>query len=412
MKTRLVIPDPLLRQLLVQALMAPYRTAQCAVGRHQREQETRWLAHSGSTVNTQRLTVLAIDTAPSAPQLEAALNEPQVAAVLALSRDDQFWGATHSGDVIGPISQLDLGDLRVRGAVWFPGDLTPVEDTFLPYPAPYPERHSRTIEALRWDTWETLAQWNVALIGAGRMGAVLCEAFARLGVRRTDLFDADLIEEHNLGEMLGVGVADIGEFKAAALAWHLQRLLGEGVNYYAETIVAAHRRVLEADLIVCCVDNDEARLAAGILSVVFHLPLLDVGTGIFRQPEGATLRGADVRLLLPGAGCLVCFGGLVDYEGALRRLALRTTSPRRAWWQQRAGSLLSLNLLAAARAMDLLTELAAGQVTTSTWLQLRASEAHELRETRVTHNAEAATANCPLCARAGLGDVGIYWDEQ
>lgn len=414
MKTRLVIPTSLFRQLLTGAHQASDRTASCAVGVHQREHETRLLAHFGNTSQAQRLILFTASAAPTSAQLEVLLDDARVAAVIAITNDNTVWGAIRAGTAISALSQLELiGPLIYRQAVLFPGEILPVEQDRYRLPSEYPERHSRTIEAIQWNTWITLVQCSVALIGAGRMGSIIIETLARCGLP-VNVFDTDVIEEHNLGEMLGVGVVDLGQLKAETLATRLQTLIGatwhqQTIRPFPQTIVDAYRQVLEADIIVSCVDNDEARLAAAILANAFHLPLLDLGTAIFRQPEAAAVRGADVRLLLPGEGCLVCFGGLVDYEGALRRLARRNTTPRAEWWIQRTGSLLSLNLLAAARGMDLLTDWAAGKMTSSTWLQIRYSEAGELREQRVTYQHENRSTNCPLCLRAGLGDAGIYW---
>jgi hypothetical protein len=84
--------------------------------------------------------------------------------------------------------------------------------------------------------------------------------------------------------------------------------------------------------------------------------------------------GADVRLVLPGERCLLCLGGLADLEGARRVLASADAEQAfhagRDWRRERAGSLRSLNHLAASVALRLWEDLVAGLVRASTWTHI------------------------------------------
>ena len=116
---------------------------------------------------------------------------------------------------------------RALGAVRLPAqDLTPVHSLRLVGPgmlrinlqrAPWPEwssqageephqdlseRWSRTIGALGFDVWQRLIGLRYAIVGLGRTGSSLALALARLGVQHLTLIDPDLLERHNLGEML------------------------------------------------------------------------------------------------------------------------------------------------------------------------------------------------------------------
>ena len=105
----------------------------------------------------------------------------------------------------------------------------------------------------------------------------------------------------------------------------------------------------QADLIISCVDHDGARLVAAFVATAYHRLHLDVATGVHVTPgdaagltNGAGRRnmGADVRLVVPGAGCLLCYGGLRDFGAAMRNVLAPEAvgaSPI-DWSTQRAGS--------------------------------------------------------------------------
>src|SRR5205814_279360 len=105
------------------------------------------------------------------------------------------------------------------------------------------------------------------------------------------------------------------------------------------------------DLVVTCVDRDGARLRAAYWARERLTPHLDIGAGVSRLAAGQRLLAADVRLLLPAAGCIRCVGGLGDSEGAEYELhappGALPRRPARAWdTGGRLGSLVTLNGLA------------------------------------------------------------------
>ncbi len=160
-------------------------------------------------------------------------------------------------------------------------------------------------------------------------------------------------------------------------------------------------------MVICCVDNPTARLATAFLAALYLKPLLDIGTGILRTPDGRRM-GADVRLVLPGH-CLLCLGGIPGMEEAPARLqgwhaGDALDSDPVAWWRQRAGSLRSLNQLAAAAALRLLEELARGTLRRSTWLHFEFSEEGiPALEERLAER----DLSCGLCALSAAGDAGL-----
>ncbi|MFQ5859850.1 MAG: hypothetical protein ACE5LU_30005, partial [Anaerolineae bacterium] len=111
--------------------------------------------------------------------------------------------------------------------------------------------------------------------------------------------------------------------------------------------------------------------------------------------------GTDVRLILPGDGCLLCWGGVANPQTALAQW--RTgQQPRRRWNEERAGSLRSLNAIAAHIGVRLLEDLVAGRVTQSVWHRFEVDERGIPRLRSVSSSRRPA---CPLCSPLGIGDL-------
>lgn len=314
------------------------------------------------------------------------------------------------------------------------------------------ERWSRTIGALGGEAvWQRLVGLHIAIAGCGRTGSQIVVNLARVGIRHLTLIDPDIVEMHNLGEMDGVTDADLRRSKAEALAEHVSSItsacLVQPMPIVAPiTDAAAVAAAKACDVLLSCLDNDGGRLAAGILATLYHRPLLDIGTGVFFPPpaeeEGGrqTARswagvtsgqstldpvsrlalsppqrrmGADVRLILPGDGCLLCRGNLTTYAGAVEQLCNQRcpTVLEVSWRQQRAGSLRTLNQIAAGLAVQMLQDLVAERIQSSIWAQVELDEAGHL-EVRYPPIQPTSSSECPLCAKAGLGDEGLRWMES
>lgn len=275
---------------------------------------------------------------------------------------------------------------------------------------------SRSMGALGGErAWRRLSFLRTIVIGCGRSGSLAAAALARLGVRRLTLVDPDRLEAHNLGEMDLVRAPQRGDFKVYAVAEELQRLqqgIGEGsgrrleVEPIAEPVSSL--RVLEAvkraDLLVACVDDEAARLAAAVLAKLYLKPLLDIGTGVFETPDNQRRAGADVRLVMPET-CLLCVGGLNNLAVARARLiAGQDVAAIGDWREQRAGSLRSLNMLAVSLGIRLVEELAAGRRGESAWLRVEFDAAGL---PRLEQRSTASQPGCPLCLHGGWGDEGL-----
>lgn len=284
-------------------------------------------------------------------------------------------------------------------------------------PASDAERWSRLIGALGGrDVWQRLTALSYCIVGAGRTGSLVATTLAKHGVRDLKLVDPDLLEEHNLDSMDAVRETDVGRFKVDAVAQNLGRDMPFAhIEASNESVMTRQARGLikETDVVICCVDNDGARLATAALACCYQRPLLDIGTGVSfavhsRTSLGVPERlagdrraaGADVRLILPGDGCILCWGGLANSADALRHPGpVRESRP---WHRSRAGSLRSLNQIAAHLGMGLLEDLIAGRLAGSSWIRYEMSE-HGVPVLSVMPRMESR--GCFMCRLQGIGDL-------
>ena len=280
------------------------------------------------------------------------------------------------------------------------------------------ERWSRTIGALGSpDAWHRLNRLSIGVIGCGRTGSLMAQGLARLGIGRLVLVDPDVVEMHNLGEMAMVTDDDARKRrpKVIAIAGNIRamsEISPQSIVPIALPVTASRAltTLRTCDVLICCADSDAARLAAAMLATMYHRVLIDIGTGIRFSNRGTQRQmGSDIRLILPEDGCLLCRGGLVDREGALK--ALRSghaltllAEPLHDWHTQRAGSLYSLNQLATGLSMQLLQDLATSRLRQSTWVRITVNDEGHVN---TQYQQLSPTPNCPLCAYAGIGDAGL-----
>lgn len=399
----LTLSAPAVAALLRRSRLTRQGPLFCPVGFSRLADRVEWLLHS---VRLQadpdsRTAPLRADVAASAAQLEARLRELVASAdgtgVLVLGERaaaGQLLARRFSS--AGPVG---FDEVRVVGAglpLLGPGtpDEVPAEDR---------QRWSRTIGALGETAWRRLRQLVIAVVGCGRSGSLIVSSLARLGVRKLILCDADRLELHNLGEMVGVEPAALGLPKVTALAqaMHLgQPEVAVEACPWSVTDVRSLAALKCADVVLSAVDNPAARLAVVGLAATYLKPLVDVGTGIERDAERSM--GADVRLVLPGH-CLLCLGGVAGAVRGRAELLGRSAPLRLDWRRERAGSLLSLNGVAVHLGLRLLEELLRGRLTGSTWLHL----GYDAAGLPWLERRQPPSVSCSLCELAGTGDAGL-----
>lgn len=317
--------------------------------------------------------------------------------------------------------------------------------------------YSRLIGTVGLPAFARLQSARIAVIGAGGNGSLMAEQLARwMGSEgHLGLVDADTLERFNLSAWGRAGEmppeAPLGKPKVDALAESL-RLLPDAPHI--EPLVASVRdwsalsALKEYEIFVCCVDNPAARFAATFLATLYLRPLLDVATGVFlgtqaeehpmkfaqeitdgtanqglfrygRLPlalmqAGSRTMGADVRFTLPGSdpnggGCLLCLGGVGDWEQVRRELAPVSAGQdkhvplRRPFWEQRAGSSPLINGDAVNQGMRTLIAFLEGSLARSEHWQMDA----RLHQPPQWKRREYPAVSCALCGLVGSGDRGL-----
>jgi molybdopterin/thiamine biosynthesis adenylyltransferase len=166
----------------------------------------------------------------------------------------------------------------------------------------------RRIERDPFDRQKRIAGWNqsgltnasVLVIGAGALGNEVCKNLAQSGVGELIIADHDSIELTNLNRCIFYQPSDKGKLKADVLADRVHagfpETRTEGRQVRCEDL--DDDTYSNADMIVSCVDNIDARLTLNRYSSHFNLPLVDGGTG--------GLWGKVQTIVPPNTACLDC----------------------------------------------------------------------------------------------------------
>lgn len=405
MNTQIVITEFHLRAAMRHLLRDPAHPLVCPAGLNRLDNETEWLVRGvGVPANLEARQPYVILTAQSLPvQPDAIRLGNRMVAVVHLPRE----GAPAVQFLI-PDGGAEAGNLRIMGA----GLLefaTP--DRRLP-PASSPDgnaRWSRVRGALGSQAWTRLRSLRCAIVGCGRTGSIVAHSLARMGVHNLALIDPDIVELHNLdGE--GFQPNDVGSPKAEALAKTLLSIDSElriAACTHSITAIQALTALKKADVLLCCADNDGARWACGLIASLYLKPMLDIGVAVF-----SGTMGADVRWIVPGESCLGCMGGVANVEHVEATFRSRWDEEqfqvRRDWQRERAGSLRSLNLIAAGLGLRMVEDYLTGRLRRRQWLRLVYADGAPSIQVLTA----PVCAGHSLCALCGAGDEGLLTQSQ
>ncbi|MCD6219039.1 ThiF family adenylyltransferase [Candidatus Calescamantes bacterium] len=173
------------------------------------------------------------------------------------------------------------------------------------------DRFSRQILAFGEEGQRRLKRTQVAVVGVGGIGSLICQMLSRLGVGKILLVDMDVVERSNLNRLVGSFEEDIGKPKVKVLERWI-RNLGidvESVPYSVQE-KKVWEKIKEVDVIFGCTDNQVSRFILNELSVKYFIPYIDLGVGI--ESEGGKIKtaGGQVKMVLPDGPCLFCMDGI------------------------------------------------------------------------------------------------------
>ena len=194
---------------------------------------------------------------------------------------------------------------------------------------PYTRRPGlvRTLDSWGLEAQARLARTHVCVVGVGSVGSILIEALARTGVEEVTIIDEDLVEDKNLDRLIYADRHCVGLRKAdlaAARVRHVSTARRPVVRAVPISIRTerAYRMAADADIIMCCVDNAEAREVLNHVAYANCLPLIDGGVLV---ESGKRLLSAKwrVHLVGPDMRCLRCRGQYMSSDARDERMGLR-----------------------------------------------------------------------------------------
>ena len=232
----------------------------------------------------------------------------------------RFWHEPRPGDV-----QLSYcTDVNLVGPRMFSFDSAPSS-----YP-PYIRRNilKRTLDCWGLQAQERLARTHICVVGAGSVGSMVLESLTRTGIEQITIIDDDVVELHNLDRLAYADRWSVGFGKAELAAEYLRRI-ATASRFTVHAVPLSIRTeqaycfAADADLIISCVDNAEARDVLNHIAYSNCLPLIDGGV-LVDSPEGRLISAKwRVHLVGPDMRCLRCRGQYTSNEAADERQGLR-----------------------------------------------------------------------------------------
>ena len=194
---------------------------------------------------------------------------------------------------------------------------------------PYQRRPGlvRTLDCWGLAAQARLARTHVCVVGAGSVGSIALEALARTGFEEITIVDDDVVEERNLDRLVYADRHCVGLRKADLAAVRVRRVSTAHCPVVRAVPLSirterAYRMAADADLIVSCVDNAEAREVLNHVACANCLPLIDGGVLV---DSGERLLSAKWRVHLAGPDmrCLRCRGQYTSSDARDERMGLR-----------------------------------------------------------------------------------------
>lgn len=218
--------------------------------------------------------------------------------------------------------------------------------------------HDRQVRMFGTAGQSVLRASRVAVIGLGGVGSLVAEYLARLGVGNLVLIDPDEIESSNLSRVVGATRVDVesGQLKIQIAVRHVREMAIDAVlepiaGDVARPSIAQVLR--DCDFIFLAADSMRARLVTNALAHQYLIPVVQMGAKIRRRDDGQLEDVmCAVRHVRPGTGCLWC-NGLIDPTQLAIEAKSDSERKEQAYGVQEPNpSVISLNAVAAAHAVN------------------------------------------------------------
>jgi molybdopterin/thiamine biosynthesis adenylyltransferase len=247
---------------------------------------------------------------------------------------------------------------------------------------------------------QRLAKLKIAIVGLGGTGSIAAQQLVHLGIRSFIFVDPDVLEETNLNRVVGAIPADVGMPKVSVAARYVQTF---NENASIDTVVGdvtyntVARRLIDADLILCCTDSHGSRAIVQQVAYQHLIPSVDLGSVITQTSGRIAGIFGRVQLLVPGLPCLWC-SELLDAAEVRRDMmneAERRLDPYIVEGREPAPSVISLNGTVVSLAVSMVLGIVANAPIDATHLIYNAI-ASTLRSVR-----GSCQPDCLICSGKG-----------
>ena len=157
---------------------------------------------------------------------------------------------------------------------------------------------------------------------------MVLESLARTGVEQITIIDPDDVAVHNLDRLVYADRFSVGLRKVDLVAARIRRIATAARPVVRAIPLSirnerAYRLAANADLIISCIDNAEARDVVNHLAYSNCLPLIDGGVLVDSTEDRLLSAKWRVHLVGPDMRCLRCRGQYTSNEAADERQGLR-----------------------------------------------------------------------------------------
>lgn len=202
----------------------------------------------------------------------------------------------------------------------------------------YGERMARQALVIGEQGQQKIALTELTVVGCGGNGSMFAYVSALAGFRKMKLVDPDKLEIHNLNRFMLGGVKDIGRNKVSVIKSSLQGFFSDMEIGTFNTDIRSSgtwEQVSDCDWLLDATDDDETRHFLQRKCGEASIPMISIASG-FTLREGLILGGCRVNRVGADDPCLEC--QILDNQPM----------------EQLPVSLVTLNLIAVAMALDML----------------------------------------------------------
>jgi molybdopterin/thiamine biosynthesis adenylyltransferase len=176
--------------------------------------------------------------------------------------------------------------------------------------------HDRQILVFGKQGQKALQRIRIGIVGVGGIGSEVFIKLVRLGVVDIVIIDPDIVERSNLNRLAGSTIEDAQKSrpKVKVLAEFARKI---NPNVRVKAICGSvldedgEKELKSCDVFFGCTDNQSTRVALNNFSIRYLIPYIDTGTGIESDlNQKIKHAGGQVRVIIPGKGCLNCIDGI------------------------------------------------------------------------------------------------------